>query len=556
LRGPKTRLPLRRVWLDIRPRNGRGLLSVLLASLAVGCAIGLIATSGWLISSAALQPPMVALAIAVVCVRAFGIGRGTFRYAERLVSHSAALRGLTGLRVKVVDRLAVIAPVGLQSLRGGDALRRVVDDVDVTADLGLRVLLPGSTAVLVGGLLVAFASWLLPAAGIALLIGLLIGGIVAPWVARTSGVRAARLESGLKGELAASVSNQLHDCADLSAANATERRLQRVIDLDTQVTDIERRMASSLGLATAIGVGAQAIALLGIILVAVPAVSSGALQGVNLAVVVLIPLVAFELIAGLPVAALALARASAAANRVVDLIDRPDPVPDPVNPEALPPGEATLRAQDVNVTWPGADRPAVTGVDLHLYPGRKIALIGPSGSGKSSLAAAFVRFVPYSGSITLNGVELSDLRGDDVRSVIGLCSQDAHIFDNSIAENVRLARTDATDDQILRALNAVGLKEFLSSLPRGIHTAVGEHGAQLSGGQRRRIALARNVLTDTPIVILDEPTEHLDALSAESIVREMLEATAASALLWITHDLRHLDEFDEVLLLSEGKILA
>ncbi|MEI8083380.1 MAG: hypothetical protein WCI74_16200, partial [Actinomycetes bacterium] len=312
---------LRQVWRVIKPRRGRGVLSVLLASLALICAIGLIATSGWLISRASEQPPMVALGIAVVGVRTFGIGRGVFRYAERVVSHSAALMGLTDLRVKVVQRLAIVAPAGLGDLRRGDANRRIVDDVDTTADLGLRVLLPGVTAVVVGGAVIALTAWLLPAAAVMLLIGLLIGGVLAPWCARSVGRSAAGEQSHAKGRLAAEITEQLDTCSELVAAGATAAAMDRVRARDSEVTALERRAAAGMGAAASIGVAAQGFALLGVILVAVPAVRDGSLAGVNLAVVVLLPLVAFELVGGLPTAALALVRTRSSAERVVSLLD-------------------------------------------------------------------------------------------------------------------------------------------------------------------------------------------------------------------------------------------
>lgn len=546
---------LRAVWAIIKPRRGQGAVALLLSCLSLICAIALIATSGWLISRAWQQPPILALGVAVVSVRAFGIGRGVFRYAERLVSHSAALRGLTDLRVKAVERLAVVAPGGIGDLRRGDATRRIVDDVDTTADLGLRVLLPASSAVIVGALVVGFVAWLLPGAAIALLVGLLIGGIAAPGFARAVGMRAAGAQAAAQGALAAQISEQLNTTPDLVAARATAVAGTRVRELDDEIRALEYTAARGMGLAAGVGVAAQGIALLGVILIAVPAVGSGSLAGVNLATLILIPLVAFELVAGLPTAALALVRTASSAGRVIDLLNLPDPVPDPENPHGLPTGPARLHTAGLTVTWPGATSPAVVGVDLDLSPGRRVALIGPSGSGKSSLAAALVRFAPYQGYVTLNGVQLDQLSGDEVRAVIGLCSQDAHIFDNTIAANVQLARPNASEAEVEAALRKARLWDWIEGLPSGVNTYVGEGGSQLSGGQRQRLALARILLAGTPIVIVDEPTEHLDVQTADLLTADILAQTANCATLLITHTLRGLAHVDEVIVLSDGHVI-
>ena len=554
----KPQSDLRRVWRAIKPRHGRGLLSLLLASLSLICAIGLIATSAWLISRAWERPPILYLSVAVVSVRAFGLGRGVFRYSERLVSHSAALRGLTDLRVRLVERIAVVSPAGMHGMRRGDALRRLVDDVDASAEFGLRTVLPGATAVVVGVAVVGLVAWLVPLAGIILLIGLLLAGVVSPWITARVGRAAAGEQVHLKGEMAADMTILLAQSSDVIAAGAVGARSERIRDLDEQLLAAESQTARGMGVAAAIGAAAQGFALVGVVLVAVPAVRSGELNGVNLAVVVLIPLVAFEIVAGLPAAALWLAKARASSQRIVDLLDRPDPVPDPVETSVLGDGDGdavgtqdvvppVLAVSDVSVTWPGSAGAAVSGVSFTLRSGERIGVVGPSGCGKSSLAAGLVKFAPVTGSIRLGGVDYARLSGAQVRRVIGYCEQDAHIFDNTIAENIRFARHGASDDEVVDALQRVKLWDWVSSLPRGIHTEVGEHGAQLSGGQRQRVALARIVLADPPIAIFDEPTEHLDPVTAEALADDILDVMRGRSVIYITHNPYGLDKVDAVL---------
>lgn len=534
-----------------------------LAALAMICAIGLIATSGWLISRAWERPPVLALTVAVVAVRAFGIGRGVFRYAERLVSHDAAFRGLSRLRELIVGRMAVLMPAGTPGIQRGDSLRRVVDDVDSVAELGLRALLPGSVAVLIGGVTVAFVAWLVPLAGVALALTLLAAGMLTPWLGSRVAARATVAEVNLRGELAARVAGQLEACAELVAANADDRELSRIAAIDGELTRVQIRTARAVGLTTAIGVLAQGLALVCAAVFAVPAVRSGELPGTELAVVILIPLVAFELVAGLPAAALALAKVRASSERIVDLTDRPDPVPDPTDPAPRPaprpPGNADgsigLRVTDLSVRWPGSSEQAVKDVSFNLPPGKTLAIVGPSGSGKSTLAAALARFVPYSGSIMIGGIEADSMSGDTVRELIGWGEQQPHLFDSTIAENVRLARPGATDEQVLNALAAAGAGPWIATLPQGIDTPVGQHGKAVSGGQRQRIGLARMILARPPVMVFDEPTEHLDAASVDDLMNDLLSAAAGHSLIVISHLLPGLTDVDHVLVLTDGRVI-
>ena len=529
------------------------MLSVVLSSLSLTCAIALIATSAWLISRAWQQPPILYLTVAVVAVRAFGLGRGVFRYFERLASHGAALRGLTDLRVRLVERVAVVAPAGMVGFRRGDAMRRLVDDVDASAEFGLRTAMPGVTAIVVGIGVVGLVGWLLPMAAVVLLLGLLVGGLVAPWVTAAVARAAAREQVHRKGAMAAELSALFSESADVIAARASGASVETIRAIDSEVVESESRSAKGMGLAAAIGTAAQGLALIGVVLVAVPAVRSGSLSGVNLAVVVLIPLVAFEIVAGLPSAALWLAKARGSSDRIVELLDRSDPVPDPpvATEVAVVEGDVpTLAVSELAVRWPGAVSPAVSGISFDLAAGECLAIVGPSGCGKSSLAAGLVKFAPISGTASLAGVDYLELRGANVRQLVGLCEQNAHVFDNTIAENIRFARPGASDEELVEVLTRVKLWDWVQSLPRGIHTTVGEGGAQLSGGQRQRIALARIVLADPPIAIFDEPTEHLDPQTAAALTDDLLEVMSGRSVIYITHNPYGLERVDRVLELT------
>lgn len=529
---------IRRLMALSRPVSGRLVLAAVLGALAVGSSVGLLATSAWLISRASQQPPVLYLTIAVVSVRAFGIGRAVFRYAERLVSHDAAFRTLTDMRVSIYDRLAANGPVALRPYRRGDLLSRLVADVDSVQDLSLRVLVPAMAGFLVAAGSVALATWLLPAAGAILAAALIIGGVAVPWLTMRSGATSAARLAPVQGRMTSEVVDLFSGAADVLSCGAARRMVSRIEATDTEFTAVQSGGATAAGVAAALGAAAQGAAVVGAILVAVPAVNSGQLSGVNLAVVVLLPLAAYESVVNLPTAALALLRVRSSARRVFEVVDAEPAVSEAAEPAPLPARVADgrrLTMQDVSAHYPGADRDAVANVDLQLTTGTTTALVGPSGAGKSTVAAVLERFLDYDGSVHLDGVELATLDSDEVRTVVGLCAQDAHVFDTSIGENVRLANRAADDEAVMAALDAARLGEWVASQPDGLDAPVGMHGAALSGGQRQRLALARALLADFDVLILDEPTEHLDAETAAALMADLRAASAGKAVLLITH---------------------
>ena len=537
--GDVTAGPIRRLMQLSRPVTWRLVLAIVLGALAVGCSVGLLAVSGWLISRASEQPPVLYLQIAIVGVRAFGIGRAVFRYAERLVSHDAAFRTLTDMRVAIYSRLAANGPVALRPYRRGDLLSRLVSDVDSVQDLSLRVLVPALSGFLVAAGSVAVTFWLLPAAGAILAVALLVGGLVVPWLTMLTGARAATRLAPVQGRMTAEVVDLFAGAADIITCGAADRLVSQVKATDAEFTGAQQRGAVASGVAAALGAAAQGAAVVGAVLVAVPAVRSGDLRGVNLAVVVLLPLAAYEAVVNLPTAALALLRVRSSATRVFEVVDAPPAVHEAAHPRPLPAADpATGRQVDlvrVDARYPGNEADAVTGVSLRLTTGTSTALVGPSGAGKSTIANVLERFLDYGGAVRLDGVELRDLDSDHVRTVIGQCSQEAHVFDTSIGENIRLADRAADDDAIMAALDAARLGEWVRSLPAGLDTPVGAHGAALSGGQRQRLALARALIADFDVLILDEPTEHLDPETAAALMADLHRTTADKATLLITH---------------------
>ncbi|MFB7555689.1 thiol reductant ABC exporter subunit CydD [Streptomyces brevispora] len=537
-------------------QRGRLALALLLGSLALGSAVGLMAVSGWLISRASEQPPVLYLMVAVTATRAFGIGRAVFRYAERLVSHDAVLRMLAELRVAVYRGLERIAPAGLRRTRRGDLLSRLVADVDALQDYWLRWLLPAGTAVLVGAAAAGFAGWMLPEAGAVLAAGLLLAGIGVPLVSGACARHTERRLAPARADLATRITDLLGGTAELTVAGALPGRSARTREADGVLT----RIASRAATATALGGGLSALigglTVVATALVALPALADGRLAGVELAVVVLTPLAAFEAVTGLPLAVQYRQRVKRSAERVYEVLDAPVPVREPATPAEAPASPFPLEVRGLSARYEGARHDALDSVDLTLEAGRRIAVVGPSGSGKTTLAQVLLRFLDArAGTYRIGGVEASALDGDTVRRFVGLCAQDAHIFDSSIRENLRLARTGATDAELRDALAQARLLDWAEALPEGLDTLVGEHGARLSGGQRQRLALARALLADFPVLVLDEPAEHLDLATADALTADLLAATRGRTTVLITHRLEGLDAVDEVVVLEAGAVV-
>jgi ABC-type multidrug transport system fused ATPase/permease subunit len=263
-----------------------------------------------------------------------------------------------------------------------------------------------------------------------------------------------------------------------------------------------------------------------------------------------------DVLAGLPGSSRELTRATASARRIFEVVDAPDPVIEPDISRTIAPGPVHLRVEGLAVRWHADNADAVSGVDLDLPPGRRVAIVGPSGAGKTTIAMALLRFLePSAGRVLLNGIDTRDLDGDVLRASVGLLSQDAHIFDSTVRENLRLARPEAAPDQLREALRRARLLDRVDALPKGLDSAVGEHGERLSGGERQRLALARVLLADFPVLVLDEPTEHLDLATADDLVRDLLDEARGRSLVVVSHRLRGLEELDEILVLSHGRVV-
>ena len=548
--------PIGRTLGIARPAARRLVLASLLGAGAVGAAIGLMATAAWLLSRAAQHPSESALAVAIVLVQFFGLSRGFLRYGERLVGHDAAFRVLAVQRVRIYKNLERLAPAGLPAFRSGDLLSRLVADVDSLQELILRVIPPFAIAVLVGTATVGLVWALLPAAGLVLAATLLASATIVPWLTGTLARRSESNQAALRGELTASVVDLIEGASELAVYGATEAQLARISTDDRELTAVATSSAATAGIGLGLTTLLSGLAAWGILVVGVPAVHSGRLGGVWLAVVALIPLAAFELVSGLPAATQTLQRARRTAARLFAIIDVPDPVPEAVHTVETPAPPVDLEVRALWAGYPGAPHPVLRGIDLSLPTGRRVAIVGPSGAGKSTLAAVLLGFLPIeAGSVRLNGTSTAQLSGDDLRTLVGLVGQDAHLFDTSVAENLRIGRRAATDADLREVIGRVGLGTWLESLPSGLATQVGRFGARVSGGQRQRLAVARALLADFPVLVLDEPAEHLDLDAADALTADLLAVTEGRSTVLITHRLAGLENVDEILVVIGGRVV-
>ncbi|EST37519.1 hypothetical protein N566_12645, partial [Streptomycetaceae bacterium MP113-05] len=436
---------------------------------------------------------------------------------------------------------------------------------------------------------------LLPEAGALLAAGLAAAGLAVPLLAAALSRGTERRLAPARGTLAVRTLDLLAGTGELTVAGALPVRTAAVRAADADLTRIAARSAARTGAGAGLTALITGWTVTAAAWAGAMAVTGGRLDGVLLAVVVLTPLAAFEAVAGMPLAVQHRQRTRRAAERVHEVLDAPAPVREhPGEGVArvtavaerwrasesgsalrgdLPPTGAALPGlalRGVTVRYPGQERTALTGVDLDLAPGRRVAVVGPSGSGKTTLAQVLLRFLdPEAGTYTLTGgpgapgTDATAVDGDAVRRLVGLCAQDAHLFDSSLRENLRLAlpRTAGngapvgpagTDAVLHRALAAARLDRWVLSLPDGLDTPVGEHGAALSGGQRQRLALARALLADFPVLVLDEPAEHLDLPTADALTADLLAATEKRTTLLVTHRLHGLEAVDEVIVLDGG----
>ena len=537
------------------------LLGILCSLLAILSAIGLLALSGWFISAAAYAGLTLATAQLFnffhpsIGVRLFAIGRTLARYAERIVSHDATFRILQSLRSWFYIHLEPLAPSRLMMFRSGDILNRIVADIDALDNLYLRVLSP-STVAMVTSLLVGVFLWLFDPA-IALLTGIYLAaaGLGVTGVALKLGEPCGREITRCTSELRVRAIDTLHGLAELLVFEACHHQLEAVKLSSRALIKRQLRMSHIKGLSLALITLISGIAALTALYLAVDLVNRDLLSGAHLALILLAILAAFEVMLPLPLAYQFLGHTREAGRRLLEIVDMKPEVtfPDTTNTLRAKPG---IRFDHVSFRYHTSTPWVLHDIDFQIPAGRRVAIIGETGSGKSTLIHLLVRFWdPVSGHIRLGDEDIRTLGEANLRRTITVVSQQPHMFNASLRENLQIAQPGAADEDLWEALESARLKEFVENLPARLDTWVGEDARLLSGGQARRIAMARAVLHDAPIWVLDEPTDGLDSLTERQLMQVLAHKTKGRTLLLITHRLVDLHWMDHIVMLEKGRIV-
>jgi len=532
--------------------------AVALGVATIGSGIGLMGTAAFLIASAALQPSIAELQVAIVGVRFFGLSRGVLRYLERLVSHDVTLRLLGRVRRWFFASLEPLAPARTIEMRSADLLTRAVSDVESLQDLFVRAVAPPAVAAVVAlGAAIAIGATA-PELGLVFFVAFVSAAVIMPVAALRSGNATAGRMTAARAELATAVADGLQGMADLVAFGRARDQRRRVDALSRSVSNLRERGAR-VEAAGAAGVTFATHLTVWIVLVfGIPMVGDGEISGVGLAVVCLVAMAAFEAVQPLPAAARGLAEQLAAADRVFAILDQPPAVDDPADRPAGTGGRVVGRIEfrGVGFRYPGAARPTLRDLTLEIGAGRRIAIVGPSGAGKSTIVVLLQRFWdPSTGDIRLDGRRLKDMPLEALRSSVGVLPQRTDLLTGTIRDNLLLATPTASRSELDRAAGTAGLLETIEGFPDGWSTWIGEHGTQLSGGQRRRLALARLLLLDAPVVVLDEPTTGLDPVTEGLVMGSVLERFEGRTTVVITHRLVAMDRFDEIVVLDRGRVV-
>jgi len=534
-------------------------LGALISTVTMLANVGLMAVAGWFIAAMAVAGTAGALMnyfLPSALIRSFAIVRTGGRYLERLVTHEATFRLLSELRVWFYQSIEPLAPARLKHTRGSDLLGRIQADVDTLHHAYLRVLVPVLVA-MAGTTVVTIALSLYDVSlGWLVLAFLLLAGVVIPFAMRRMGERPGSALVEAWTDMRAAVVDGVQGMSELRVYGAASRQAQRIDDISVGVGVAHGRLSGLSGISEgAVGLCAS-FAMWGTIVIAVTLVTRGTLQPPDLPMLALLVLASFEAVGPLPLAFQKLGETFAAARRLFELVDAEPEIAGRQTPSPHP-RDTSIAMSGVRLRYESRGSWTLDGLDLHLAAGTRTAIVGPTGAGKSSILGLLLRFWEYQeGEILLGGHDLRSYQPEDVRNLIAVVSQDTHLFNTTILENLRLAVPDADEQSIVRAAQAAQIHDFIVALPDGYNTYVGEAGVRLSGGQARRVAIARALLKDAPILLLDEPTEDLDPQTERAVLDAIDRLMAGRSVLLITHRLAALeDRVDEVLVLESGRIV-
>jgi ATP-binding cassette, subfamily C, bacterial CydC len=537
------------------PYRFRVALAVLLGVATVAGNVGLLSTAAYVISAAAVVSYISLLTIPIYLVRFFSVSRSFSRYFERLVSHDLTFRLLGNLRSWFYVRLTPLAPALLEGYRSGDLLSRLVEDVEELENLYMRAVSPVLVAAVVWGLAFAVLYPFDPALAITVLVFLAAAGVGAPLLVWALSRGLGRRQLELRSELYSRIVEGTQGVQDLLAFGREEEQGRQIEVLNSKLARIERRQALISGLHDSSGDLLTNLAMLVMLVLAIPLVAGGEVHGIYLAFLALVALGVFEAATPLGAAFQTIGRATAAGERLFEVSDSEPTIRNPKSPLPVP-EDFTVRFDNVSFRYGEGDPFSLEDVSFALEPGRKVAVVGPSGSGKSTLANLILRFRdPQGGEIRLGGRSLSEYAQEDVRRLVSVVPQSTHVFNDTLRNNLLLADPEANDEALELALERARISSFIERLPDGLDTYVGEHGSRLSGGERRRLAVARALLKDAPLLVLDEPTANLDTVTELEVLASVWEAARDRAALLVTHRLVGMEDMHEILVMDGGRIV-
>jgi ATP-binding cassette, subfamily C, bacterial CydC len=510
-------------------------LAVLTSFAALTANVALMTAAPFLISKATVVTGFAALSLTVTAVRALAISRAALRYSERYTVHLAALRILTTLRVWLYRAIEPITPAGLHGFRTGDLLARIVADVDTMDGFFVRGVVPPVAAILTTLVASTVLGVLDPRLGLALLVCLVLAGVALPLEARRRSRDPAARMIEARAELHAQLAEDIEGLADLMACGRERRLGEQLGHWSARMEREQRRLASIRGGSAATAAMLTGLAGLAVLILVIPLVRAGEVQGLFLASVPLIAFAAFEAVQPLGDAIREIEVSRTSARRTFEVIDAPPVVVDPPEP-LMPPLRPSIEFRDVRFRYSPVASLVLDRLSFRLPAGGRIAVTGPSGAGKTTIVGLLLRFwEAQSGSILVGENDLRRYRGDDVRALIGVVPQQIYLFNGTLRDNLLVADGEADDDRIARACDRAQLGEFLRSLPDGLDTFVGEDGLKLSGGERQRVAIARVFLKGAPILILDEATANLDAATEAEVLEKVRDFARNKTLLVISH---------------------
>ena len=547
---------IRRLLTFLKPSWRWLVLSILLGSLTIFSGIALLATSAWLISTAALHPSIAVLQVSIVGVRFFGVSRGFFRYLERLTSHETTFRLLSRIRTWFYSSLEPLVPAGLGTQRSGEILSGFLNDIATLENFYLRILAPPLVAVVVLLGMGFFMAGFDPLLSIILFITLLSVGLGLSILTFTLGRKPGRELVSAQAELSADLVETLQGLPDLLVYGAVSSRMAGMKKNQALFASAQRKMQLNAAFQSSLQVLFSGVGYWLVLIIGISLVLSGKLPGTFLAVIVLAAMASFEAVQALPQAAGHLESSLQAARRLFSIADTPPMVMD-ANTALIEISDYHLQITDLTFSYPGSDTdsPALSSIDLDLPPGKHIAILGPSGNGKTTLLQLLMRFweIP-DGRFSLGPNEIHTYAQESVRGCFSYLPQDIYLFHASLKQNLLVADPTANDERILQSLQTVCLDDFIHTLPLGLDTLISERGLTLSGGEQQRLGLARMLLKEAPIYLLDEPTSHLDARLEQQVIHNIQSALTDRSLIWVTQHLVGLEWFDEILVIQNGQI--